>query len=464
MNIEKIRDDFPILKRTFRVFGANEEVAPIYFDHAASTHPPIPVLETHGNFMRNHYANIHRGMHYLSQEASIVFDEVPEIIAKFIGGCTDGSCVVMCSNTTDALDLAAFIEKDTPGSTLSTVMEHHSNDLVHRKYGPVLHANLTADGALDLEDVEKKLENNKVKLLAVTGASNVTGYMPSIHKLARLAHDHNARILVDAAQLFAHHPIDVFPLDHPEHIDYLAAPGHKSYAPFGSSFLYGPQEKLDQVNPRIPGGGTVRYVTTEDVLWVESPDRHQGGTPNIGGAVAFASAVLYLQEIGMEKIREHEKALFERLFHKLKNIPKVRTYGPSKIDDKIGVVPFNIEGYHHTEVALMLNWERAIACRNGCFCAHPYLHHLLSVKGLDELKRKIRDGESPSLPGAIRASLGMYNTEEEIDIFIETITNIVEGKVKGDYSNPDALNYQINFFKIGESKKVPFTESDIESP
>jgi cysteine desulfurase/selenocysteine lyase len=188
--------------------------------------------------------------------------------------------IILCSNTTDALDLAAFAEKDTPGVTLTTEMEHHSNDLSHRKYGPVIHAGLTSDGALDLEDVEKKLKDNQVKLLAVTGASNVTGYMPPIHRLARLAHEHGARILVDAAQLFAHHPIDVHSKDHPEHLDYLAAAGHKSYAPFGSSFLYGPRETLNCVDPRIPGGGTVKYVTTEDVLWVESPDRHQGGTPN----------------------------------------------------------------------------------------------------------------------------------------------------------------------------------------
>ena len=464
MNIVKIRGDFPILKRTFRVFADKNEVPPIYLDHAASTHPPIPVLEAHSDFMKNHYANIHRGMHYLSQEASTIFDEVPAIISKFIGGTLDEDCVIMCSNTTDALDLAAFVEKDKPGVTLSTVMEHHSNDLVHRKYGPVIHASLTPEGALDLEDVEKKLGEHQIKLLAVTGASNVTGYMPPIHMLARMTHEHGTRILVDAAQLFAHHPIDVYPMDHPEHIDYLVAPGHKSYAPFGSSFLYGPREMLDSVNPRTPGGGTVRYVTTNDVLWVKSPDRHQGGTPNIGGAVAFATAVLYLQKIGIDKIHEHESMLYERMYRKLKDIPGITTYGPTNVGEKIGVIPFNISGIHHTKGALMLNWEKAIACRNGCFCAHLYLHHLLIIKELDELKKQIREGKNPVLPGAIRVSLGLYNNEEEVNIFIETLTNIADGKVRGDYSNMDALTHQIDFFRKCPIERVPFTDSEIESP
>jgi selenocysteine lyase/cysteine desulfurase len=464
MNIQKIRADFPILNRTFKVFGQPNRVPLIYLDHAASTHPPKYVMNSHSEFMQNHYANIHRGMHYLSQEASIVFDTVPEIISDFIGGCDDGSCVTMCSNTTDALELVAYAEKDTPGVTLTTEMEHHSNDLVHRKYGSVIHAGLTPDGALDIEDLECKFKENTIKLLAVTGASNVTGYMPPIHKLARIAHDYGARILVDAAQLLAHHPIDVYSVDNPEHIDYLAAAGHKAYAPFGSSFLFGPREILNSVNPRIPGGGTVRYVTTEDVLWVDSPERHQGGTPNIGGAVAFASAVLFLKGFGMSNIREHEKELLERLYNKLKNIGGVHIYGPTDISNKIGVVPFNIEGLYHSQVALMLNWERAIACRNGCFCAHPYLHNLLTISEVEQFKKQIRAGENPILPGAVRASLGLYNNQKEVDIFIETVTDIVSGKVYGDYSNPDTLTHNIDFFKTDRLTSVPFTDSHLESP
>ena len=464
MNIAEIREEFPILKRTFKVFAQDDEVPLIYLDHASSTHPPLPVLEAHQDFLRNHYANIHRGMHYLSQEASIVFDEVPEIVSDFIGSNCTEDCIIMCSNTTDALELAAFLEKDTQGVTLTTVMEHHSNDLVHRKYGPVVHAGLTPEGALDIEDVENKFQEQKIKLLAVTGASNVTGYMPPIHRLAKLAHDHGARILIDAAQLFAHHPIDVRPLDHPEHIDYLAAPGHKAYAPFGSAFLYGPRETLDNVNPRIPGGGTVSYVTPDDVLWVESPNRHQGGTPNIGGAVALALAVLFLKNIGMDNIRQHEKKLFERLYRKLKDLDDIQTYGPSNLDKKIGVVPFNIHGIHHTKGALMLNWENAIACRNGCFCAHPYLHELLTVNELDELKKQLRAGKNPVLPGAIRASLGLYNNDEEVDIFIETLGNIVAGKIKGDYSNLDSLSYYIDFFGTSRQQRVPFSDSELDSP
>jgi selenocysteine lyase/cysteine desulfurase len=464
MDLGQLRNDFPILKRTFKVFATDTEVPLIYLDHAASTHPPLTVIQAHIEFIQYHYANIHRGMHFLSQEASTVFDEVPEIISSFIGGNCDEDCVIMCTNTTDALELAAFLEKDTPGVTLTTSMEHHSNDLVHRKYGLIIHSGLTPEGALDISDIEKKLQDNNVKLLAVTGASNVTGYMPPIHKLARLSHEYGARILVDAAQLFAHYPINVQSRDHPEHIDYLAAAGHKSYAPFGSSFLYGPRETLDCSNPRVPGGGTVKYVTTEEVLWVDSPDRHQGGTPNIGGAVAFASAILYLQKIGMENIRNHEKKLFEKMYQDLKHISNVTLYGPNEIENKIGVLPFNVEGYHHNTIALMLNWERAIACRNGCFCAHPYLYHLLTIEKLADLKEKIRTGQNPVLPGAIRASIGLYNNEEEINIFTETVSDIVNGKLHGDYSKVETFTHKINFFKTGRPGEVPFSDSDVESP
>jgi len=465
VNVPMIRNDFPILRRTFKVFAHPAEVPPIYLDHGASTHPPLPVLESYSDFMRNHYANIHRGMHFLSQESSTVFDEVPEIITDFIGGSLEEDRVIMCSNTTDALELTAFLERETPGITLTTMLEHHSNDLPHRKYGKVVHAGLTPEGGLDMEDVELKFNENKVKLMAVTGASNVTGYMPPLKELARLAHDHGARILVDAAQLLAHHPIDVGSRSSPEHIDYLVAAGHKAYAPFGSSFLFAPIESLDGTSPRVPGGGTVRYVTTEDALWVDSPDRHQGGTPNIGGAVAFAASLRYLKTIGMEAVREHEVQLYERMQKGLDSIEGVTCFGPTDGPTKIGVLPFNVGDIPHTTVALMLNWEEAIACRNGCFCAHPYLHQLLTIANdeADTLRDELAAGNTPPLPGAVRATIGVFNNEEEIDIFVDTVRNISTGKVHGDYSDLTKLTHQIDFFRTGRARGVPFVSSDIES-
>ena len=172
----------------------------------------------------------------------------------------------------------------------------------------------------------------------------------------------------------------------------------------------------------------------------------------------------FLKNIGMANIRNHEKKLFERLYRKLQEIDGIQTYGPSNLKEKIGVVPFNIKGFHHTKGALMLNWEKAIACRNGCFCAHPYLHRLLTVKELDELKRQLRNGENPVLPGAIRASLGLYNNEEEVDIFIETLGNIAEGKINGDYSNLDALSHYIDFFGTSRPQRAPFADSELDSP
>ena len=230
-------------------------------------------------------------------------------LAGFVGADPAQQVPIMVGNNTQAIDLASHIMAHLPGKVLTTLSEHHSNDLPHRARGRVLHAGIKPDGRIDLEDVAAKLERGDVKLLAVTGASNVTGVMPPIHRLARMAHAHGARILVDAAQLLAHAPIDVRPVGHKEHIDFLAAAGHKAYAPFGAAMLLAPRELADEAPPYLPGGGTVKWVTEDSALFAEAPDRHQGGTPNVAGTVAFAAAARFLDHLGMEEVRRHETEL-----------------------------------------------------------------------------------------------------------------------------------------------------------
>lgn len=431
--MDSIREQFAICRQKFPIMGGAEEKALIYFDHGASTHPPQRVIEAHKTFLEHYYSNIHRGNHNLSMIATDMFDKVEDTIMDFIGGDKKNNNAILTSNTTGALDLAAHVMAEVEGVTLSTLMEHHSNYLPHIRRGPVELIGLNPNGTLDMEDLEKKLRDLPVKLVAVTGASNVTGFMPDIHRIARLAHEAGARILVDGAQLLAHHRVNVKDDDDPEHIDFFAAAGHKAYAPFGSAFLFGPRELFDNAPPYIPGGGTVQFVTPRSTVWAKSPDRHQGGTPNIPGAIAMAEALKFLDEIGLDKIREHERELYEYAVKSLEAVEGVSVYGPKDPERCIGVITFNIGDIPNELAAAILNYEGNIATRNGCFCAHPYIQYMLKVQDPEGCWDKYEKGESMFLMGAVRATIGIYNQKEEIDELLEMVKIIRDKKWKGNY-------------------------------
>jgi selenocysteine lyase/cysteine desulfurase len=435
LDMRRIRDQFPITRQCFQVLGSAEPKRLIYLDHGASTHPPTPVLETYKEFLECSYANVHRGRHYLSEMATDRFEHVSDDIYRFIGGSRPGNTVILCGNTTQALDLAAHVMARRPGVTLVSLMEHHSNDLPHRSRGDVVHFGVTPQGTLDYEDLEAKLREHTVKLVAVTGASNVTGYLTDLPRVARLAHTHGARVLVDGAQILAHAPVDVRPNQDPDHLDFFAGAGHKAYAPFGSSFMFGPTELFDDAPPYIPSGGTVVYVTEDEAFFKKSPDRHEGGTPNIAGAVALAAALRFLEEAGMDEVRAHERGLVRQAMQALRAIDGVRVLGDPEPDHRIGALSLTIEGVPHELAASILNREAAIAVRNGCFCAHPYLHRLLGLTDTSELRRRLTAGEDVDLPGAVRPSLGIFNNEEEVEELVRMIRVIRDRAWKGDYAD-----------------------------
>ena len=432
-NIKAIRDEFPITKQTFSIYGSAEPRNLIYFDHGASTHPSLRVLNKYRDFLEHYYSNVHRGKHFLSMISTELFDNVYSTIFNYIKGEREPNSIILTSNTTTALDIAASVMSGYEGATLVSLMEHHSNDLPHRARSKVIHFGLNPDGSLDMNDLERKLKENRVKLVAVTGASNVTGFIPDIHEIARMAHRHGARILVDAAQLLAHRSIDVKPNSDAGHIDFLAAAGHKAYAPFGSAFLFGPRDVLDSADPYIPGGGTVVYVTEDDVYYSPSPDRHQGGTPNIAGAIALAESLNFLSDVGLDNIRNHEVELTEYALAKLKNVPDLHILGNIKPENRLGVISFNVGDLNNNLVAMVLNYESAIATRNGCFCAHPYLHRLLGLTDTTELRAKLVMGEEVDLPGAVRLTIGIYNTQEEVDELIRMLGVIARKEWKANY-------------------------------
>jgi len=462
LDIRRIRDEFPICRQKFPVRGRDDPQPIRYFDHGASTHPPRAVLDAHREFLEKYYANIHRGHHNLSMIASDLFDRVHETIAGYVGADLAKQTVFLTANTTSALDLAAWAMSHEPGVVLTTALEHHSNDLPHRAYGATVMAETAPDGSLDLADLEAKLAAHPVKLVAVTAASNVTGWMPPVHRIARLAHARGAKVVVDGAQILAHDAFDVRPFGDPEHIDFFAAAGHKAYAPFGSAFLVAPREMMNALPPYLPGGGTVLAVTDAEVVWAHDEDRQLGGTPNIAGAIAMAKALDFLRAAGLADIRAHEIELTRQLLDGLAAIDGVDVYGPEDPEARLGVVSLNIEGVHHDLAAAILNNEAAVATRNGCFCAHPYLHRLLGVGDVTDLVDRLRRGEETDLPGAVRVSLGIFNTAEEVDWVLQWIRRIRDREWTGhydlekrDYCKPVFFEFQGRADVSGAAGRAP---------
>ncbi|MCX8010032.1 MAG: aminotransferase class V-fold PLP-dependent enzyme, partial [Ignavibacteria bacterium] len=323
---------------------------------------------------------------------------------------------------------------------LVSSMEHHSNDLPWRKFANVVFIDINKDGTLNLTDLKNKVEkySGKLRVIAVTGAANVTGLVNPIYEIAELAHSHNAMIAVDAAQLAPHRAIDVKPNDHPQHIDFLIISAHKLYAPYGTGALIGPKKIFESGEPEYVGGGTISIVTHEQVNWAELPDKEEAGTPNLLGAVALAKSLQILNSIGMENVAEHEIELTDYILKKVKHIDEFKLLGPKEFNDlrnKLGVITFNLEGFHNSLVSSILCYEFGIGVRSGCFCAHPYIKELLGVtkEESDLMIKNILSGDRSDLPGAVRASFGLYNTTEEIDEFLEAIQKIIRKEYKGNY-------------------------------
>ena len=260
-------------------------------------------------------------------------------------------------------------------------------------------------------------------LVAVTGASNVTGFLQPVHRLARKAHAAGAKILVDVAQMAPHRQVDMRPDDDPEHLDFVALSAHKMYAPFGTGALVGPADFFLRDAPEYRGGGTVDVVTPEEVFWAGVPDRDEAGSPNVLGAIAMAKAAQVLMRIGMDNVARHEEELTAYAMGRLAQLPFVQLFGetdPDRMGERVGAIPFNLDGVSQFLVAAILGYEGGIGVRSGCFCAHPYGVHLLQLSEWESKKwrEEILQRDKSSMPGLIRASLGCYNNSDDIDRLI----------------------------------------------
>jgi selenocysteine lyase/cysteine desulfurase len=440
--------DMAALARLARVVGRDEAVPLadgrrrryVNCDNAASTPALQPVAEAVDRFLR-WYSNVHRGTGFKSRLSSWAFEEARDIVARFVGADPATNVVIFTRNATEGLNrLAHRYPFREGGVVLTSVMEHHSNELPWRRVAEVVHVAVTGDGHLDAQDLEARLAEHRgrVQLVALTGASNVTGYVNPVHTFARMAHAAGAEIAVDAAQLAPHRPVDMRPDGHPEHLDYVVLSGHKMYAPYGVGALIGPRRVFLEGDPDLVGGGTVDIVTLEDAYWTDLPDKEEAGTPDIVGAVAVAKAIRVMEEIGWDAIIAHERALTARALERLARIPGVTVYGGTDLTaggDRLGTIAFNVEGLPHALVAAILAYEHGVGVRNGCFCAHPYVKALLHVTQEDAnaMEERIRHRDRSDIPGAVRMSFGIYNTEEDVDLACEAVATIAAGTRRKDY-------------------------------
>ncbi len=412
----------------------------INFDNAASTPTLRPVLDTVNEFM-NWYSSIHRGTGFKSQLSTHLYEQSRDIVRQFFNVHDDEHTIIFGKNATEAINkLARRIPLKDDSVILVSKMEHHSNDLPWRMRAKVVHIDVDGSGRLNMDDLKQKLDEyeGRIQLVAITGASNVTGFINPMKDIARMVHAHGAELMVDAAQLAPHRAIDMGAQDDPAHIDYLAFSAHKIYAPFGLGVLIANRKAFSEGSPDYVGGGTVDIVSIDHVFWTDVPEKEEAGTPNVVGAIALAKALQIVSEIGMDKIAAHEARLTAYSLKKMKKIPGMMIYGSideSEVENRLGVISFNLLNKDHALVAAIMNYESGIGVRNGCFCAHPYIKCLLGVT-VDEnlqLEERILHKDRSLIPGAVRMSFGMYNDESEIDQFIEMIEKIARDEFKGKY-------------------------------
>lgn len=413
----------------------------VNLDNAAST-PSLQAVQDAINAFLPYYSSVHRGTGFKSQLSTHAYEAARQTVLRFVGASPQEHTCIFGKNTTEALNKLAhrFPFSSTRDVVITSGMEHHSNDLPWRATTRTVHVGLTPEGRLDETDFDRKLDEygERVALVAITGASNVTGFLTPIYSLAEKAHAAGAMILVDCAQLAPHRRVDMRPLSDPAHLDFVAISAHKMYAPFGAGALIGRRDIFSDGDPDYSGGGTVEIVTLDDVTWAEPPDRDEAGSPNTVGAVALAAAIRQLEEVGMDRVAQHEAELTEYALHRLAEVPGIRLYGdtdPSRAAERLGVIPFEMDGISHFKVAAILGHEFGIGVRSGCFCAHPYLLHLLGLNAAEAeaVRRRMLSGDRSQMPGMVRASFGLYNTTADVDEMVEALHSIARGDYYGRY-------------------------------
>ena len=395
LNVETIRKDFPILNR--KVNGKPL----IYFDNAATSQKPQVVIDSIVDYYSNYNANIHRGVHTLSQEATNAYEKARVKIQRHFNASKSQE-IILTSGTTHGINLvatgfASFLKKGD--EIIVSALEHHSNivpwQMLCERTGALLKViPISLEGELIMEEYEKLL-SNKTKLVFVNHVSNTLGTINPIKKIINKAHDYNAAVLIDGAQATPHLKPDVQKLD----CEFYVCSAHKICGPTGIGMLYGKEEWLNKLPPYQGGGEMISEVTFEKTTYAELPHKFEAGTPNISGGIAFGVALDYMNGIGFDNIVAYETELLDYGTKKLLEIDGVKIYGPSK--NKASVISFNIDGIHPYDIGTIID-KLGVAVRTGHHCTQPIMDFY-------------------KIPGTIRASFSFYNTKKEIDAFVEAV-------------------------------------------
>jgi cysteine desulfurase/selenocysteine lyase len=401
--MKDLRKDFPILDREI---NGNKL---IYLDNAATSQKPKQVIEAISEYYSNHNANVHRGLHTLSEEATEMYEDARKKVAHFIGAAHPEE-IIFTKGATESLNRVAIswglvnLKKDDV--VLLSDFEHHSNMVPWLEEAKVVGAKVeylesNENGEITLEEVKSKI-TDKVKLISITHASNVLGTIVPIKEICKIAHEKGILVCVDGAQAIPHLKVNVQSLD----CDFYAFSAHKMLGPMGIGVLWVRKEILEKLEPYEFGGGMIDEVTYEGATYTQAPVKFEAGTPNVSGAVGLATAIGYLENIGMDEIREHEIELNKYFLEKLSHMEEIKIIGPKEAEKRTGLVSFVVKNVHAHDVASVLNGF-GIAVRSGHHCAMPY-HN------------------KKNLPATTRVSYYLYNTKEEIDKLIEGLKKAIE--------------------------------------
>lgn len=395
---EQLKNDFTILQQT-----VNDEPL-VYLDNAATTQKPESVLRALELYYQTSNANVHRGVHTLAERATAQYEGTREKVRRFINA-RETAEVLYTRGTTTGLNWLAKSLGDLiiePGDEIViSFMEHHSNiipwqQVAQKKQATLKYIELTEDGQLDMADVRAKI-TEKTKIVSLAHVSNVLGVVNPIKEITQMVHDVDGVMVVDGAQAVPHMPVDVQDLN----ADFYAFSGHKMLAPTGIGVLYGKRSWLEKMEPQEFGGEMIDFVGLQDSTWKELPWKFEAGTPNIAGAIGLGAAIDYLEKVGMREIMDHEQNMMAYVMPRLEEIDGLTIFGPKNIEDRTGVIAFNIDGIHPHDVATAMDME-GVAVRAGHHCAQPLMNYM-------------------NQPATARASFYLYNTLEDADQFIQAL-------------------------------------------
>jgi selenocysteine lyase/cysteine desulfurase len=396
-------------------------------DAAATTPPLRSVWDAVAESMLL-YGSIHRGAGYKSVLSTARFESARDAVIRFAGGTPDRDVLVLAANTTTAANaLARRLGLQAEDVVVTSEIEHSSNLLPWRKAARVIEYRIGADGALDVDDLQRKVSLYRPKIVAVTAASNVTGALVDVHAAARVAHEGGARVFVDAAQLVAHRRVDRRAPSAAEHLDFVAFAGHKMYAPFGLGVVLGPREVFETGWPDNPGGGTLTLIDGSFVVWNDLPEREIGGTPNYVGLVAMAQACRALETIGFDAIREHEVALACHFRSRMESVEGFSLHRAlDDLEGGLAVFPFTMDGFHPALVASYLGVERAVGVRAGHLCQYELVRRLLRVPAdvQASVRAEVAAGDRRRLYGVVRASTSIGTTIADLDALFESLAEL----------------------------------------